>query len=156
MFEVTIVDENGNNATDQVTVKVIQEKNSAPVANGGGDQNLVLPQTVLVLNGSKSTDDLGIVNYTWNREGSSVAVGTIIGNTDHEPVLMVTDLVAGRYVFRLTVTDEQGLSSSDTVSVIVRPDPLLLNLVEVTLLTEATDLTENEVNKEMNFLDLGF
>ncbi|XP_059616383.1 dyslexia-associated protein KIAA0319-like protein [Phlebotomus argentipes] len=154
VFEVTVVDENGNNATDQVTVKVIQEKNSPPVANGGGDQNMVLPQTVMILNGSKSSDDLGIVNFTWTREGSSVAVGTIIGNTDHEAVLMVTDLVAGRYVFRLTVTDEQGLSSSDTVSVIVRPDPLLLNLVEVTLVTEATVLTENELTTICQKLEL--
>uniref|UniRef100_A0A1B0CQZ9 Serine-type protease inhibitor n=1 Tax=Lutzomyia longipalpis TaxID=7200 RepID=A0A1B0CQZ9_LUTLO len=145
VFEVTVIDANGNNATDRMTVKVIQEKNSPPVANGGGDQNIVLPQSVMILNGSKSTDDLGIVNYTWTKEGGSVAVGTVIGNTDHEPVLMVTDLVAGRYVFRLTVTDDQGLSSSDTVSVIVRPDPLLLNLVEVTLVTEATILTESEL-----------
>uniref|UniRef100_A0A6B2EFS6 Putative serine-type protease inhibitor n=1 Tax=Phlebotomus kandelakii TaxID=1109342 RepID=A0A6B2EFS6_9DIPT len=154
VFEVTVVDANGNNATDKVTVKVIQEKNSPPVANGGGDQNLVLPQSVLILNGSKSTDDLGIVNYTWSREGSSVAVGTVIGNTDHEAVLMVTDLVAGRYVFRLTVTDDQGLSSSDTVSVIIRPDPLLLNLVEVTLVTEATVLTESELTTIRQKLEL--
>lgn len=33
----------------------------------------------------------------------------------------LTDVVAGRYVFRLKVTDDQGLSSEDTVSVIVKP-----------------------------------
>uniref|UniRef100_A0A1L8D917 Putative serine-type protease inhibitor n=1 Tax=Nyssomyia neivai TaxID=330878 RepID=A0A1L8D917_9DIPT len=154
VFEVTVIDANGNNATDQVTVKVIQEKNSPPVANGGGDQNIVLPQSVMTLNGTRSTDDLGIVNYTWTREGASVAVGTVIGNTDHEPTLMITDLVAGRYVFRLTVTDDQGLYSSDTVSVIVRPDPLLLNLVEVTLVTEATILTENELTTIQQKLEL--
>lgn len=35
--------------------------------------------------------------------------------------LQLTDVVAGRYVFRLKVTDDQGLSSEDTVSVIVKP-----------------------------------
>lgn len=44
----------------------------------------------------------------------------------------ITNIVAGRYVFKLTVTDAQGLTSSDSVSVIVHPDPLLMNLVELT------------------------
>lgn len=35
--------------------------------------------------------------------------------------LQLTDIVPGRYVFRLKVTDDQGLSSEDTVSVIVKP-----------------------------------
>lgn len=36
-------------------------------------------------------------------------------------VLQLTDIVPGRYVFRLKVMDDQGLSSEDTVSVIVKP-----------------------------------
>lgn len=35
--------------------------------------------------------------------------------------LQLTDVVPGRYVFRLKVMDEQGSSSEDTVSVIVKP-----------------------------------
>jgi len=34
----------------------------------------------------------------------------------------LTNLVQGRYVFTLTVSDDQGLTSSDTVSVNVRRD----------------------------------
>jgi len=45
----------------------------------------------------------------------------------------LTNLVQGRYVFTLTVSDDQGLTSSDTVSVNVRRDPKLLNLVQMTL-----------------------
>jgi hypothetical protein len=33
----------------------------------------------------------------------------------------LTDVVPGRYVFRLRVTDEQGATEEDTVSVIVKP-----------------------------------
>ena len=45
----------------------------------------------------------------------------------------------------MTVTDAQGLSSSDTVSVIVHPDPLLMNLVEITFTAGVSVLTEAEV-----------
>lgn len=125
---------------------VIQEKNTAPIANGGGDLSVTLPLTVISINGSKSSDDLGIVNYTWIRESSSLAVGNIIGNTNHESVLMITNVVAGRYLFRLTVTDAQGLTGSDTVSIIVHPDPLIMNLVELTLTMEARVLTKSELD----------
>lgn len=49
-------------------------------------------------------------------------------------------------MFKLTVYDGQGLSASDTVSIIVRPDPLLMSLVEVTITTEATVLTAAELD----------
>lgn len=43
--------------------------------------------------------------------------------------LQLTDIVPGRYVFRLKVTDDQGLSSEDTVSVIVKPGKYLLEML---------------------------
>lgn len=52
----------------------------------------------------------------------------------------------GRYVFKLTVRDAQGLSSSDTVSIFVNPDPLALNLVELTLTMEANFLRQSELD----------
>lgn len=52
----------------------------------------------------------------------------------------------GRYVFKLTVYDAQGLSSSDTVSVMVHPDPLLMNLVEVTFAVNVGALTQSELD----------
>lgn len=62
----------------------------------------------------------------------------------YSTISQITNIVAGRYVFKLTVTDGQGLSSSDTVSVIVHPDPLIMNLVEVTFNVGASALTEAE------------
>jgi len=43
-----------------------------------------------VLNGSRSSDDLGIVKWEWIRESSSLALGQVIANSDHSPVLMVS------------------------------------------------------------------
>lgn len=73
----------------------------------------------------------------------------------------MTDLIPGRYVFRLKVTDGQGLTDEDTVSVIAKPglstefhinstksdfkiifaDPHLSHLVELTLNIEGESLT---------------
>lgn len=36
----------------------------------------------------------------------------------------MTDVAPGRYVFKLKVTDDQGLTSEDSVSVIVKPGKL--------------------------------
>lgn len=55
---------------------------------------------------------------------------------------MLTDVEPGRYVFQLTVWDEQGLSDSDTVSVMVKEDPLLYHLIELTIEIDAGRLTE--------------
>ncbi|XP_058170653.1 dyslexia-associated protein KIAA0319-like [Anopheles ziemanni] len=70
--------------------------------------------------------------YFWTREPVSLATGAVIDGSDQKLVLILTDIVTGRYVFKLTVYDGQGLSASDTVNIIVRPDALLMNLGEVT------------------------
>ncbi|XP_021701542.1 dyslexia-associated protein KIAA0319-like protein [Aedes aegypti] len=146
LFELTVTDEANNNDTSRVKITVVQERNTAPVANAGGDQSVTLPTNVIVLNGTRSNDDLGIANYSWTRESGSLAIGTIVDESDRKPVLILTNIVPGRYVFKLTVTDGQGLSGSDTVSVIVHPDPLVMSLVELTLTMEATVLTQSELD----------
>lgn len=112
-FELSVIDENKNNASDKVTVTVVQgnisslplletyhiqpschpilftEKNAAPVSNAGGDQSLTLPISAIYLNGTKSSDDLGIIQYTWTRDSNSLAIGNIVGNTSSEAVLIV-------------------------------------------------------------------
>ena len=45
----------------------------------------------------------------------------VLNNSDHQAVLQLTNLIAGRYFFTLEVEDEEGLKSSDTASVIVNP-----------------------------------
>nr|CAD7429431.1 unnamed protein product [Timema monikensis] len=143
-FQLTVTDDSGNKASDVVHVTVTQNKNARPKANGGGDQTVVLPVSVVVLNGSQSSDDLGIVHWQWTREGSSLALGKVVGETDTSPVLMLTDVVPGRYVFRLHVSDDQGLGDEDTVSIIVKPDPHILHLVELTLNIEGSMLTQSQ------------
>ena len=68
------------------------DKNAKPKANAGGDQTIILPVSVIILNGSQSSDDLGIVKWEWIRDQSSLALGRVIDDTDHSPALMVSIL----------------------------------------------------------------
>uniref|UniRef100_A0A034WJP2 Dyslexia-associated protein KIAA0319-like protein n=1 Tax=Bactrocera dorsalis TaxID=27457 RepID=A0A034WJP2_BACDO len=145
-FVLSVVDEDNNTATDSVWIKVVQEKNAPPVANAGGDKSVTLPLSALYLNGTSSSDDLAVERYVWTREDASLAAGVVVGDSDKRPVMILTNLVHGRYVFKLTVYDEQGLSSSDTVSIIVHPDPLLLNLVQLTIPMGPSVLKQSELN----------
>lgn len=115
----------------------------------GGNRNVTLPLSVLIINGSASFDDLAIVNYTWTRESESLAIGNVIGSSDREPVLQITNIVAGQYTYKLTVSDEQGLTGSEKVTVTVFEDPLILNLVEVILTSQATGLKQQEVRERL-------
>lgn len=45
----------------------------------------------------------------------------------------------------MSVTDAQGLVGSDTVSIIVHEDPLLKNLIELTITVGVTVLTQAEI-----------
>ena len=46
-----------------------------PKVLAGGDVNITLPQNAVILNGSGSYDDFGIVSYKWVRSESSPAAG---------------------------------------------------------------------------------
>jgi poly(3-hydroxybutyrate) depolymerase len=89
--------------------------NQAPVANAGKDQNIFLPDSVL-LNGAAADPDGNIVSYTWAKI-SGPAQGTI----DHpnQAQTPVKNLSKGSYVFRLTVTDDKGTTATDDITVTV-------------------------------------
>ena len=50
-----------------------------------------------------------------------IDVQAVVSKSDEKPVLQLVGLVAGRYVFKLEVTDESGLKSSDSATVSVKP-----------------------------------
>ncbi|XP_043477111.1 dyslexia-associated protein KIAA0319-like protein [Leptopilina heterotoma] len=145
-FKLTVIDDNGNKDSDKVKVRVTQTKNAPPKANAGGDQTFVAPIAAVILNGSQSSDDLRIAQWLWTREPTSLAIGSIVEGTDKSPILILTDVVPGRYVFKLKVIDDDGLTNEDTVSVIIKPDPQLYNLVELTLNVGAHLITESQKN----------
>ncbi|KAL8182440.1 UNVERIFIED_CONTAM: hypothetical protein K2H54_056362 [Gekko kuhli] len=143
-FRLTVKDNQGLSSTTTVFVTVKEESNRPPQAYAGGKHVLVLPNNSIVLDGSQSTDDQGIVSYLWTRGGQSPAAGDVIHGSDHEAVLQVTNLVEGTYTFHLKVTDGRGDSDTDTAVVEVQPDPKKNGLVELILQVGAGQLTEQQ------------
>jgi serine protease len=63
------------------------------------------------MDGSGSTDDHGIVGYTWNFGDASAQVSSVASSTTHNYP------GKGKYKATLTVTDAGGLSASVTQNV---------------------------------------
>ncbi|CAB0044987.1 unnamed protein product [Trichogramma brassicae] len=141
-FKLTVRDSDGNPGQDSVRLKVVQNKNVTSRADAGGNRTISGPVSALVFNGSKSSGNLGIARWLWSRQPTSLAVGRVIEGTDESPVLILADVVPGRYVFKLTIYDAQGEASEDTATVVVEPDPESLNLVELVLNVDAHLFTE--------------
>ncbi|XP_028632157.1 dyslexia-associated protein KIAA0319 homolog isoform X2 [Grammomys surdaster] len=143
-FRLTVKDQQGLSSTSTLTVAVKKENNSPPRAQAGGRHVLILPNNSITLDGSRSTDDRGIVSYLWIRDGQSPAAGDVIGGSDNGAALQLTNLVEGVYTFHLLVTDSQGASDSDTATVEVLPDPKKDGLVELILQVGVEQLTEQQ------------
>lgn len=92
--------------------------NKAPVANAGGDKTVTLPNNSITLQGSGTDSDGSIVSYQWTKvSGPSVTLSDA-----NKASLKLTKLVAGTYVFCLTVKDNQNAVASDNVTVVVKPE----------------------------------
>ncbi|CAG9864771.1 unnamed protein product [Phyllotreta striolata] len=124
-FKVSVTDDNRNVASDKVYVTVDQNKNQRPTADAGPDITVQLPRNAITLNGSNSKDDWAVVKWKWRRDDASPAFARIAETTDDTPLLILVDPAPGKYLFNLTVFDEQGLSDTDSITVTVLDDPML-------------------------------
>lgn len=59
-------------------VSLCLEMNKAPVAKIAGNVVITLPTDTAELDGSKSSDDKGIVSYLWTRDEGSPAAGVSV------------------------------------------------------------------------------
>lgn len=80
----------------------------------GPDRSLSVPVSSLLLNGSGSSDDSGIVSYRW--EAVSGPPGLRLDDAD-QPVATASGVRAGRYTFRLTVSDQEGATDSASLTI---------------------------------------
>uniref|UniRef100_A0A3B3QLR6 KIAA0319-like n=1 Tax=Paramormyrops kingsleyae TaxID=1676925 RepID=A0A3B3QLR6_9TELE len=133
VFSLTVMDERNLQSTDTVRVLVKEELDQPPVARVLSSPPIFLPVRTAALDGSHSSDDKGTISYLWTREENSPAAGDVLNNSDHQAVLLLDNLVEGKYSFMLTVTDSKGQSSMDRGTVEVRPDVWERDLVELIL-----------------------
>lgn len=124
VFRLTVTDNSGAIASDDVSVVVNPAANVSPTANAGIDQTITLPTNSLSLIGDGTDTDGTISSYAWTKVSGPTA--TLL-NTNTK-TLSLSGLVSGTYVFRLTVTDNSGTTALDDVNVIVNPEPTQSNL----------------------------
>ncbi|HUX84414.1 MAG TPA: REJ domain-containing protein, partial [Chitinophagaceae bacterium] len=117
VFELTVKDNNGASATSEVTITVNPAPNIPPVSIAGKDTTITLPSDTVKLDGSASyAVDGKITAYQWKEVAGPFTY--IMGDSTTSKTL-VTGLVAGSYLFSLTVTDANGLQSTSQVEVTV-------------------------------------
>src|SRR5205085_9024059 len=94
VFRLTVTDNQGATASDDVTVTVnaaSSSSNQSPIANAGPDQTITLPVNSVTLNGSGADSDGTIASYQWTQISGGVA--TIVSATSGST--SITGLVQG-------------------------------------------------------------
>lgn len=93
---------------------------TSPTVDAGIPQTIVLPVSSATLNGTATSSNGPIVGYLWSLiSGPNVPV-------IHSPSLpstLVSGMIAGNYRFQFMVIDSAGLTSVDTTSIRVIPNP---------------------------------
>lgn len=117
-FRINVTDNSGSTSFDEVNITVLPlGSNSPPVVNAGIDKILFLPNNSINLIGLASDNDGSISAYSWVKISGPTATIT----NEATPSLSITNLVAGQYLFRLTATDNLGITAFDEASVTVFP-----------------------------------
>ena len=118
-FSLTVTDNDNATSTTNVVVRVnLPAPNIAPEANGGPDKTITLPVNTVDLDGRASTDpDGSIVRYAWRKlsgpDGGAFTQSNVA-------VTKATDLEEGTYLLALTVADNDNMTNTDTVKVVVK------------------------------------
>ena len=127
-FELSVTDVDGAQSFDRVRVQVLLP-NQPPVANAGADQ-VALPAEFVTLQGQNSFDpEAGPLSYSWVQTTGSEPV--LLSDPSSPTPQFEAPSLPETLSFSLTVIDQGGLASSDTVNVDVQtggfnPGPSLI------------------------------
>ena len=123
-YYLVITAENANNESGiseqvQATPTSYSDGNANPFANAGSDQNVISGATVS-LDGSGSSDSDGsIVSYSWEQIAGDITVS--LANASSAIASFTAPMVSVSTVlqFQLSVSDNLGATSTDTVAVAI-------------------------------------
>ncbi len=130
VFRLAVTDDDGVAATNDVQITVnaaIIIQNVKPKANAGADITITLPDNSITVNGSGTDDDGTVSAYSWSKisgppSGGGTLQNAAAASTD------ISALNAGTYSYRLTVTDNDGDTGFDDITIIVNEEPLPPNV----------------------------
>lgn len=126
VFRVTVTDNKGATDYDDVTVTMTGTSSGtttttttvqgAPIANAGADQVIPISWNYFPqINATLSTDPDGWVkSFHWTKISGPSQYLIVASDAG---ITKVTGLVAGTYVFRIAVTDNDGKTSTDDVTI---------------------------------------
>ena len=114
-----------NIATVSITINPV---NDPPLANAGPDQTALVGSPVNLAGSGSSDIDGTIVSYNWNFGDGATSTGITVSH-----VYSAT----GTYIVTLTVTDNGGLTATDTAQITVTATP-----VEVTVFKDSFEISE--------------
>jgi PKD repeat protein/N-acetylneuraminic acid mutarotase len=108
--ELTVTDGGGLTDTTTVTIVVTDGANQPPTALAEAIPLTGAPPLLVTFTGSNSSDDVGVVEYFWDfMDGST--------STEADPTHSFP--IQGTYEVSLTVTDAEGLTDTDTITILV-------------------------------------
>lgn len=114
-YEVELVVEDAEGLTDTTSITIeVDPPNQAPIAVAGASPTSGEIPLEVSFTGSESTDDSAVVSYLWDFKD---------GSTSGEADPMHTFTSAGTFDVELTVEDEEGLTHTDTVQIVVSEPP---------------------------------
>ena len=109
IFTLTVTDAGGKTDTDYVYI-TLNYYNNAPIAEAGNNQTInddATPGASVTLNANGSSDDIAIGSYSWSGSDGSTYSG----------LSPTVSMAIGTTVYTLTVTDTDGATDTDTVSI---------------------------------------
>jgi hypothetical protein len=98
--------------------RTCQDSNKPPIADAGNDTTIKLPVNSILLDASRSSDDVSIMTYHWTRLTGPASFK--ISNENASQTL-VTELTVGEYIIELEVKDNTLKSAKDLLVVDVVP-----------------------------------
>jgi alpha-tubulin suppressor-like RCC1 family protein len=116
VFKLKVTDNGWASDSTTFTVNVNTGAAQPPVANAGTKQSITLPANSVMLTGSGSEVNGTIVSYKWAQQSGP---GTATIAAPATATTAVAGLIAGTYVFALTVTDNAGKTAVATVQITV-------------------------------------
>ena len=109
------------------------------IETSSSDLEFIMPETVFLQAWGSDKDDNGPLSYSWqsNIDGD-------LGNGDRLS-LPSRDFASGNHTITVTVTDSDGMSTTDSVDIQINQEPVIPEIVDDIAFTQVDLLTEIDV-----------